>query len=697
MKVLSLKIRFALAMSAVVLVLVGGLAVIALHYAGKDLLTVVSSQQLALVARAGDDLDGKLKLAMDALTATASTMPRDSLESTSRIRSVFAERPALRAIFDDVVIVGHDGIVVGDFPANHQRIGLDLSSRSYFKRVLATGQPTISEPLSSKLNGEPVIDFVAPIKRADGSIAAVMIGQLRLNKPNLIGQFASARIGRSGYFEVLSTWPKPQFVVHPDPARILQEFSASDSRALAKVLNSGSTGTSVSTLEDGSKALISYRPLAMTNWILVAVLPSEEAFELIQVAKNRSISIAIVSAVILIPLVWLLAWRLLKPLSTLRDQVDRLAERSNANGRVGEGRHDEAGQLARAFNRLLERQDALESSRLTSETAVRQSEARMASIADSLPMLVAFMDRECRFRFVNSRYEEFFGRSRSEIIGRTLEEITTTDVAAAYQPFFARAAEGETVVFDREATSPRNVHFNVKIIPQFDDGQGLIGFHVMHQDVTDYKLEQQRLSQLASLDRLTGLVNRAGFEAALDKGMHRSAASGNAMALFYLDVDRFKSINDTHGHLSGDGLLRAFATRLTDSVRAGDVVARLGGDEFVVIAESLRSIDDVQCVAEKILQTMRRTFEVNGVALSITTSIGVAVFSGEAIEADALIERADAALYRAKHAGRDRCEFAAEFVTAPAATIASAPRDCSYDIEKLAVRCARTGVRVNGT
>ena len=88
------------------------------------------------------------------------------------------------------------------------------------------------------------------------------------------------------------------------------------------------------------------------------------------------------------------------------------------------------------------------------------------------------------------------------------------------------------------------------------------------------------------------------------------------------------------------------------------MVARLGGDEFVVIAENLRCIDDVQAIAEKILRTMRRTFDVNGVPVSITTSIGVAVFSGEAIEAEALIARADGALYRAKHAGRDRYQLA---------------------------------------
>ncbi|MGI9026591.1 MAG: PAS domain-containing protein, partial [Burkholderiaceae bacterium] len=654
MKVLSLKIRFALAMSAIVLALVVGLAAFALHHAKKDLLTEISGQQLALVSQAGDDLDGKLKLAMDALTATAATIPVESLDSTAKIRAVLTERAALRAIFDDVQIMSIDGIIRGDVPSNDKRIGLNVGSRAYFKRVIATAQPTISEPVASKLDGEPIVIFASPIKTGD-TIIAVLVGIMRLNKPNLVGHLSSARIGQSGYFELVSTWPKPQFVVHPDPGNILQEFSASDSRALEKVLNSGTRGTSVSTLEDGSKALIAYRPLAMTNWILVAVLPSEEAFGLIEVAKDRSFTIAIISALVLVPMIWLLAWGMLRPLSRLRDQVDRLAEQPDEQARVSEGRNDETGQLARAFNRLLERQSALEALRRASEhgrmrltrildhsrdfvatidtkgrvtyinaagraargigldqdvsgtnsvdyhppwawkkieqegvpaalahgawlgetavlgaggreipidhtliahrgatgaveffsstmhdisdakaasIAIRQSEERMASISDSVPMLIAFMDRECRYRFVNSRCEEFLGRPRSEILGKTLREIAGDEAASFYGPYFARAAAGETLAFDRERIDARHsIHFKVKIIPQFDQEQGLIGFHFLHQDVTDYKVEQQRLSQLVAIDRLTGLANRSGFEAALTEAMHRSAITGNRMAL----------------------------------------------------------------------------------------------------------------------------------------------------------------------
>ena len=133
MKALSLKTRFAIAMSAVMMLMVAGLTAIALHYAEKELLAVMSGQQLALVSRAADDLDEQLRLAMAALTASAANVPHDALNSTARIRAFLAGRAALQTIFDDVTVVGQNGIVIGDFPANDQRIGLDLASRSYFK------------------------------------------------------------------------------------------------------------------------------------------------------------------------------------------------------------------------------------------------------------------------------------------------------------------------------------------------------------------------------------------------------------------------------------------------------------------------------------------------------------------------------------------------------------------------------------
>jgi len=293
-----------------------------------------------------------------------------------------------------------------------------------------------------------------------------------------------------------------------------------------------------------------------------------------------------------------------------------------------------------------------------SSAAMRSSEARMLSIADALPVLVAFIDYEYRYRFVNSRYEDHFGLARAEMLGKTVAELIGETAYQFYLPYLQRAMAGEMQVFELESHAGlQPVHFRVKLIPHVDDGGVLTGCHFIHQDVTDHKAENQRLSQLARVDTLTGLLNRAGFEVAIDDAMQRCRGHVSAMALFYLDVDRFKAINDEYGHLVGDALLRAFAGRLVHAVRSADVVARLGGDEFVVIAEGLRNIDDVRAIAKKILRAMRPLFELDGVPVTITASVGIAAYTGDAMRSEELIRRADAALYRAKNAGRDRYDL----------------------------------------
>jgi diguanylate cyclase (GGDEF)-like protein len=149
----------------------------------------------------------------------------------------------------------------------------------------------------------------------------------------------------------------------------------------------------------------------------------------------------------------------------------------------------------------------------------------------------------------------------------------------------------------------------------------------------------------------------------------RSRRSGAQLAVLYLDIDRFKEVNDRLGHAAGDELLKEFGARLRDCLRATDTVARLGGDEFVVLLEDLQDAQSAKLVAEKILHAMRAPMNVDGRAVAVTTSIGLACGDGQA-NGDMLMRAADAALYEAKNAGRDTYRLAA-----PGTRIALAPSD----------------------
>jgi diguanylate cyclase (GGDEF)-like protein/PAS domain S-box-containing protein len=193
-----------------------------------------------------------------------------------------------------------------------------------------------------------------------------------------------------------------------------------------------------------------------------------------------------------------------------------------------------------------------------------------------------------------------------------------------------------------------------------------------YADINAHKVAEDRLRHRAEFDGLTDLPNRALFVERLQQTMKR-ATLRSTMALMFLDIDHFKTVNDTLGHEAGDQLLKVFATRMRDCVRQSDTVARLAGDEFTVILEGLRGADDAKALASKLVETLRAPIALGGKLFVITASVGVAMWSGETDDAE-LLRRADAALYEAKRRGRDGffCDEA-DGLSGPLATFREAP------------------------
>jgi diguanylate cyclase (GGDEF)-like protein len=223
---------------------------------------------------------------------------------------------------------------------------------------------------------------------------------------------------------------------------------------------------------------------------------------------------------------------------------------------------------------------------------------------------------------------------------------------------------GKDTTFQSEMTlSDSYVCFEANYVPQFAaNGETVVGFHAVITDVTRQKLEERRLVNLARIDALTGVLNRAGFELRLAEAMGRSRSTGALMAVMYLDIDHFKPINDRFGHNVGDALLRAFAGRLSQTLRSTDIVARLGGDEFTVIMEGLQRSEVASTVAAKIVQAMSTQFVIEQHTINVTTSIGLSLYQGGTTTAEALVKQADELLYQAKGAGRNNVQVALRLI-----------------------------------
>jgi diguanylate cyclase (GGDEF)-like protein/PAS domain S-box-containing protein len=176
-------------------------------------------------------------------------------------------------------------------------------------------------------------------------------------------------------------------------------------------------------------------------------------------------------------------------------------------------------------------------------------------------------------------------------------------------------------------------------------------------DITQARQAQERLAHLAHYDQLTNLPNRGVFYERLAHGIVQAARHHWIVGVVFIDLDRFKTVNDTMGHSTGDGLLQQIAVRLLECVRGEDTVSRLSGDEFAVVLARLTDADDAGIVAAKILQRLKIPFQVGGIEVVVSASIGITLYPGDAATADVLMRNADVAMYNAKSRGRDNYQF----------------------------------------
>jgi diguanylate cyclase (GGDEF)-like protein/PAS domain S-box-containing protein len=305
-------------------------------------------------------------------------------------------------------------------------------------------------------------------------------------------------------------------------------------------------------------------------------------------------------------------------------------------------------------------------------TAVRQaeidrarSEQQLRQIADNLPVLISYIDKDQRVRFANETYRTWLGADPLTLLGMHVRDVVGSRLYEPRGPYLERALRGERVEFENEATAlgvTRTTH--TSYIPDLDQDGSVQGIYTLSSDVTALKEVERKLQALARYDTLTGLPNRLLVNEKLPEVLARADRTGNALALMYLDVDRFKAINDGLGHAAGDEVLQEFARRLVTSVRTTDTVARLAGDEFVIILEGLHDHGEVHAIAQKIVNQVSLPMQVGERELAVTTSVGVAFHdpSQPATTAALLLAKADEALYAAKRAGKSTFRVAS---TAP--------------------------------
>mgnify|MGYP000647940802 CR=1 FL=1 len=293
------------------------------------------------------------------------------------------------------------------------------------------------------------------------------------------------------------------------------------------------------------------------------------------------------------------------------------------------------------------------------EENLRTTSSELDTILENAMVGIAFIKDRNLLR-VNHKFEELFICDREEIAGQSTRCLYPSDEAynQIREQAYGVLEQGENFEGQVELVRQNGETFwcalSTKAIDPSHPQNGTIW---LFEDVTIQRENEQRLRKLANFDSLTGLPNRTVFNDRLEHALHKAQRNSGTLAVFFLDLDHFKNINDSLGHKAGDILLCEVANRLKSCVREGDTVARLGGDEFTVILEEVRSAKYVAKVADKILEAISLSYLLDSTEVNISPSIGISLYPSDGRDVDLLLRNADAAMYHAKKHGRNNFQF----------------------------------------
>ncbi|HCI1740832.1 TPA: diguanylate cyclase [Pseudomonas aeruginosa] len=316
--------------------------------------------------------------------------------------------------------------------------------------------------------------------------------------------------------------------------------------------------------------------------------------------------------------------------------------------RLSDFGNDELGQLAGEMNQMLER--------------LEHSEARDRAILQSMRDGYFEMDVDGVILTVNPALCQLLGQTRETLIGHPYYELLgEDDLARARQPFqrAMQSGAGKTFAIPLQRADGSLGYFEATVSLIHDLQGELRGYRGIVRDVSDQIAYQQQLLEMAYRDPLTGLGNRKAFDEQLGQALLRAGSGGSELALLYLDLDRFKEVNDRFGHDIGDALLRTVAERVRSTLRQPDKAYRLGGDEFAVLLEDSQE-NNPQRLAERLLAALVQPIALNGERIDfVTPSIGIALYPRHAGDAEGLVRAADSAMYEAKRQRNHYCLYQA--------------------------------------
>ena len=640
--------------------------------------TQAAIEQLLLASASADQeqtaalLGSKLELMQRTLVGVARAAAPALWSDAGAMHRFLSSQAALPSMFDSVHAVARDGSSLAQVGQDDD-VGLKpvavggpqlLDLGPLLEQALATDQPVVSSPRPAR--HAPQVLLAVASTPGPGPAPGVLVASLPLHSSGLFSSLSSRR--HDGSHRDLVMDRAGTFLAHTDPARILGQ--AADEPGLAGVFaqwrDSGSPIDTQGSARMTEGHLVSLAGIPGQDWVLVRLTPQSLAMAPLASARGAALHAAAAVGLAAAVLSGLLAWLLTRPISALRSRAEALLDDAAPDLRPWPAGQGEIADLSRAFQHVLE-QGRRRQARI--EGLVLELEA----VLDHAGVGIA-VSRNSRYELVSRHFCEMFRCERKQALGQLTRSFYASQTSYQELSDLARPALTLHGAFDGEAELARRdghrfwAHLRACAVVPGDPSKGTIW---IIEDVTEVRAQRERLAHSAHHDSLTGLPNRAAFEQTL--GHATAFAAQTPFCALFIDLDRFKQVNDTGGHAAGDALLRAIALCLQAALRRSDSVARLGGDEFAVVLQGC-PLERALVIAEKLRAAVADyRLEWNGVSHSVGASLGLVRVDGRYSSIAEVLEDADAACYAAKRAGRNQVAVFERTAAASAPAVPGTP------------------------
>ncbi len=600
------------------------------------------------------------KLSLKILVNTMVTNTGGKIDSTRLLLERLAARPLVQRVdpkhcdpilhelydlhpeYANVDYTNKDGLMVCSAVPQPGGKLINIAHTSWFKKVTTEQKFIVGQPHFGPITGKWVSVLTSPIFNVRHELTGSV--QLPLNLKSYdpdIPAHLLAPGSHYGFFneDGILVWR------NVDPDHVIGTHPKKD---VARQIIEMKNGELESTAADGVMRFYSVMAIPDTGWIAWIGVPVSAIYE--QANKRAKVATTIVLAAVLMLLfiTLFIARRITRPIAALENTARALHNGDFGARATEEGPRDIAA-VAQEFNAMVDAQQLNLEQLSIAATAFESQEGMMVTDANRIILKV------------NNAFSKTTGYDSQEVVGRTPRLLKSN----RHDAYFYREiweCTNKTGGWQGEIWNRRK---NGEVYPEWltitavKNSKGAVTHYIStHFDITERKKAELKINELAFYDQLTGLPNRTLL---LDR-LRQAMASRSYCALMLIDLDNFKTLNDTLGHDMGDLLLKQVAERLSACVRAEETVARLGGDEFVVILSQLGALENnalnlTETIGEKILAALNQPYQIMEVTCHSTPSIGITLFKGQHVGTDELLKQADLAMYKAKDTGRNAMRF----------------------------------------